>query len=428
MLVEFTVTNFRSFSEPQTLSLVASRQRGHEAHGLLPSDDPKVVPDLLRGAAIYGPNASGKSNLIKALGNLRHLVLQSAKESQAGEPVAVTPFHLRENSGTEPTELEVHFIQEGARYQYGVAATPECIEEEWLIAYPPHRRVQKGQTWFHRRYDPERKRMSWKFGEHFRGKRKLLTETTRDNALFLSTAAQLNHRQLMPVFQWFQERLGPTIQPPGLHPGRTIERCEDSQERERILDFLRQADPDIIDVQIESRPFSSDALPETMPKELKAKIGKDLEGSPMKRVWLTHESQGTGAQMQLPLGDESAGTQRLFSWAGPWLDVLDRGMILFVDELDNSMHPLLVRHLLHLIQSPETNPHGAQIVLTTHDTGLLGDRDLLRRDQVWFTEKGQDGATELRPLTDYRPRKEEALEAGYLRGRYGAVPMLDSTH
>ncbi|MBK1726637.1 AAA family ATPase [Halorhodospira neutriphila] len=425
MLVEFTVANYRSFKEPQTLSLVATRQHGQDAHGLIHSSDPKVFPDLLRGAAIYGPNASGKSNLIQALGTLRYLVLESSKESQAGESIEADPFLLKEDSGFEPSEFEIHFVQEGIRYEYGVAATTKRVVEEWLIAYPPGRRVQKGQKWFHRYYEPEQEKTNWKFGEHFRGQRKFLINTTRDNALFLSTAAQLNNPQLMPVFHWFRDRLGSVITPSGVEETYTGKRCENAEDSERVIDFLRHADPSIVDVKIEKQPVSPEVLPDKLPKKIREKISKDHEGKFVKNINLIHKSRLTGAQMQLPLAKESAGTQQLFRWAGPWLDILDKGMTLFIDELDNSLHPLLVRHLVRLIQSAETNPHGAQIVFVTHDTGILKDRNLLLREQVWFTEKGEEGATELYPLTDYKPRKEEALEAGYLRGRYGAIPILD---
>jgi AAA15 family ATPase/GTPase len=121
--------------------------------------------------------------------------------------------------------------------------------------------------------------------------------------------------------------------------------------------------------------------------------------------------------------EESAGTRRLFALAGPWMDIINHGYLVFIDEMETSLHPLLVKELVKLIQNAESNSLGAQVVFTTHSPTLL-DTELLRRDQIWFTEKDENGATKLYPLSDYQPRKGEAIAKGYLAGRYGAVPFI----
>lgn len=163
-------------------------------------------------------------------------------------------------------------------------------------------------------------------------------------------------------------------------------------------------------------------LPAEMPKHLKEEISRDLDGKKLTSLFFMHLSSDKGEDVLLEFSEESAGTCKLFALAGPWLDVLDKGLVLFVDELDTSLHPHLVRFLLNLFHNPETNRHNAQLIFTTHDTTVL-DQTLMRRDQVWFVEKDAENATRLYPLSDYKPRKGEALQKGYLYGRYGALPF-----
>jgi len=149
---------------------------------------------------------------------------------------------------------------------------------------------------------------------------------------------------------------------------------------------------------------------------------RDMQGKEIPDIQFIHKTN-SGESVPFPFFDESDGTKKLFAYAGPWLDVLAKGRILFCDELDTSLHPLMVRFLIGLIQNPEINKHNAQLIFTTHDTSVL-DTDLFRRDQVWFVEKDREQASRLYPLSDFKPRKGEALEKGYLNGRYGALPFI----
>ena len=164
-------------------------------------------------------------------------------------------------------------------------------------------------------------------------------------------------------------------------------------------------------------------LPSDMPQNLKEEIGREFDGKKLTHVFFMHPSSDNREDVALEFSEESAGTRKLFILAGPWLDVLENGLVFFVDELDTSLHPLLVRFLLNLLHNPETNQHNAQLIFTTHDTTVL-DQTIMRRDQVWFVEKDVENATRLYPLSDYKPRKGEALQKGYLYGRYGALPFM----
>ena len=417
MLIEFSVTNFRSIQSRQTLSLAKSKlkeSKGLDQNTFTPSELPGL--GLLRSAAIYGPNAAGKSNLLLALRTMKDIVVKSATEWQRGDEVPVSPFRLDPQSAMAPTEFEVTFIAEGVRYQYGFAATRVQIIEEWLIAYPKVR----AQHWFARRWDEKKGDYDWEMGSALQGQKQIWQESTRSNALFLSTAVQLNSQQLQPVYDWFKSTLRTTAVT-GPRPNFTASWCAEPASKARVLSFLRAADIDIQDVLIEKKAFDASDLPKDMSDEIKAMIVKRME-IPTKLKTVHQDS--TGKPVVFDFKEESDGTQKLFSFAGPWLDTLENGYVLFIDELHDNLHPKLVQFLVELFHSDETNPKNAQLVFTTHETSIL-NQEVFRRDQVWFCEKSDHRSTTLFPLTDFSPRKgRENLEMTYLAGRYGALPYV----
>lgn len=420
MLIEFNVTNYRSFWEEQSLKMAANTKPELREKNTFDSGV-KGIPRLMRSAVIYGPNASGKSNLILAMQFMQKFVFSSAKESQEGEHIDLQPFLFNKIGQSMPSEFEVHFVQDGVRYQYGFSATKERVFDEWLMAYPEG----KAQRWFERTYDPEKEKENWYFGSKFSGSKKLWKDATRKNALFLSTAIQLNNDQLKPIFLWFK-RLQVVEHGALLHPGFSIELCGDEKGKAEILAFMNAADLSIADINYETKLFSAEDLPEEFPPEIKEQFEKDMKGKKMFRVKFLHSVHDSEELVPLSLEDESDGTLKLFAYAGPWIDLLTNGRILFVDELDSSLHPKIVRFLLQLLHSSNKNNKNGQVVFTSHDTSVL-DQKLLRRDQVWFVEKDNQNATKLYPLSDFSPRKGEALQKGYLHGRYGAVPYISET-
>ena len=417
MLIEFSITNYRSFLSPQLLTLTANNATELQEENSFVSPVPNL-PRLIRSAVVYGPNAAGKSNLVQAIAFMKRFVLSSAKESQEGEKIDTTPFLFNRQGSHNPSEFEVLFIQDDIRYQYGFGVNSERVTGEWLFAYPEGR----AQKWFERNYNPETKKDIWYFGPKFTGLRKVWQEATRGNALFLSTAIQLNNEQLKPVFNWFDRKLRVISQGENIAPRFSAAECEKEEKKKRILKFMNAADLSITDISLEKKEFSMDDLPPDIPQSIKEEIARDLKGKKLTQVLFMHPSSDNGEDVSIEFDEESAGTQKLFALAGPWLDVMDNGLVLFVDELDTSLHPIMVRFLLNLFHNPEANRHNAQLVFTTHDTTVL-DQTLMRRDQVWFVEKDDENATRLYPLSDYKPRKGEALQKGYLYGRYGALPF-----
>jgi AAA15 family ATPase/GTPase len=412
MLIEFRVTNFRSIRETQTLSMVASSSRERRAENTFAPDSPST-PRLLHSAIMLGPNASGKSNLVKALFFMKDLVENSASGKQRGDRLDIQPFRLSRETAGQPSEFEILFEQSAVRYQYGFSATSKGILDEWLIAYPEGH----PQRWFERTTEDQDEESGWYFGPALKGPKKTLRDATRSNALFLSTAVQLNNQQLQPVFDWFAERLRVVPAPSGYIRGfdtYTADCCRDDAQRSRVLEFLQAADLGVDGLSIEVAEWTADELPGAPEDVVKMLVGKERLD-----IRSQHLDVETKEAVEFDFNDESDGTRGLFGWAGPWLHVLDNGLVLVIDELDTSLHPTLVRFLVNLFHSPDTNPYGAQLICSTHDTTQL-EADL-RRDQIWFVEK-QRQQTVLYPLSDYRPRKGEAIARGYLRGRYGALP------
>ncbi|MFZ1576709.1 MAG: AAA family ATPase [Chromatiaceae bacterium] len=417
MLVEFRVKNFRSLRDEQVLSLVASTDKTmQETHTL--ATGLNVAPALLRSAAIYGANASGKSTIIKALQYMRGVVAESATLVQPGQTFAVQPFRLDAESAGQPSEFEVTFLRDGVRYQYGFAMTPQRIVREHLLVY----KAFKPQRWFERHFDPETGKDVYDFGPGLKGAKNLWEGATRPNALFLSMAVQLNSDTLRPVFDWFVNQLVIFNKQAPLNPQVSIQMLKQAEGRKEICDFLAAADISIADIDVVTRKVPGQTVRFDLVGGKTEVRNEELEENQLRFHHVTDQGQAV-----FDLADESDGTRNLLFLAGPTLDILKKGLTMVIDELDTSLHTLLVRELVRLFHRPEVNTGGAQLIFTTHDTSLLDAPDLYRRDQVWLVEKDRDQSSALVALSDFSPRKNEALERGYLMGRYGGVPFLNGS-
>ncbi len=421
MLIEFRVENFRSFKGEQVLSMVASGSDKSLPENCMDAGKLK----LLHGAAIYGPNASGKSNLITALDVMQDWIINSASQDTEKRR-KLTPFLLDEDCSQKPTSLEATFIHEKVRYQYGFSVLGNRIWKEWLFAFPKG----SSQMWFERSFDPEKDESIFNFGSYLKGEKTKLKDRTRDDALLLSVAAQWNNKQLLTVFKWFdlflrvvttKDKLGPVTA-----KALTSSEAGDPEKlRSFVLSVLQDADIGIHDLKVVKHDPEKVAsgLPENTAPEVRERYLRHLHDNPFYQTMTVHKEIATGGPVVFDIEDESDGTRELFELAIPWLQSLKHGFTVVYDEIERSLHSLLVRELVKPFFNSEMNESGAQLIFATHDTTLL-DPDLLRRDQIWFTEKDDEGATQLLPLSDYKPRVGEALQKGYLSGRYGAVPIL----
>jgi len=415
MLIEFRVKNFRSLRDEQVLSLVASKDKTlHDTHTL--GTGLKAAPHLLRSSVLYGANASGKSNLVKAMQYMRGVVLDSATVIQPGQNFSVQPFRLDNESDAQATTFEVSFILEGVRYQYGFGLTSERIVSEHLLVY----KAAKPQHWFTRHFDEESGKDAYEFGTGLKGAKSVWEGATRPNALFLSMAVQLNSDALRPVFDWFANRLVIVNEQAPLNPQASIQMLGRPEGRRQIRDFLAAADTSIADIEVITRKVPGQSVHFDLAAGQTEVRNEEVEEHQLRFSHITPQGRAV-----FDLMDESNGTRSLLFLAGPVLDILQKGLTLVVDELDTSLHTLLVRELVRLFHQPAVNTGGAQLIFTTHDTSLLDAADLFRRDQIWFVEKDVDQASRLVALSEFSPRKSEALERGYLMGRYGGIPLLD---
>lgn len=390
MLIRFRVSNFRSLRDEQELSMVASLRDGRQ--DLVRVGETGV--DLVRCAAIYGANASGKSNVLAALEFLREAVTSSHRQWRPGAAIPRSPFLLDPVLAEHPSELESDFLLDGVRHRYGFRLDRNRVLAEWLYVYSGKRRLL-----FSRDAGAAE---PFKFGKQLRGNNRTIASLARENSLFLSAAAENNHPALSPVYRWFATHIQVIGGREHCLNAATLQLCSRSEKKAAVLKWLQLADLGITDLVVRSPPA-------------------------LDRVEFRHRARTQGGSTTLPLWDESRGTQTWFLLAEPILTTLDNGGVLCIDELDASLHPHLAMEVVRIFQDPIRNPKNAQLIFTTHDTTLLGGllgEPALHRDQIWFTEKDSEGATHLYPLTDFKPRKSENLERGYLQGRYGAVPFV----
>jgi hypothetical protein len=414
VLLRFRVTNFASIRDEQELSMIALDDHAELATTAVPLIKERVLPAI----GIFGPNASGKSNLIKALTFARTAVTESHQHWLPEESIPRWPFRLDAESRAAPSEFVFEFVHKQVRYEYGFALDDQAVREEWLFAWPKGRR----SILF------EREGMEISFGTSLPGSKATIADLVRENSLFLSAAAANNQVYLRSIAAWFggwrRVTAGPfQPPPPGLLDDQT-------------MSLLRYADVGVIGAAMVDRsPDEIDlSLGRARRERLRHAVNDEtaaLEEAPRKsqpRFELVHRAELDGGE-PLPWLWESSGTQVWVRLSRVAISSLRQGAVLMIDDLGGDLHPLLTAQLVGLFQDRETNPNGAQLIFTGHDVNLLGRHveHRLRRDQVWLTDKGPGGATRIYPLTEYGRIRDgvDDVEGRYLQGRYGAVPFFD---
>ena len=420
MLIELKVGNFLSFKDVVTLSMVAAADKEHRETNTIPVND-KL--SLLKSAAIYGANASGKTNLIRAVSFMRGFVLTSSKESSTDE-IPVEKFRLSTETGDAPSIFEVTFLIDGVRYRSGFQADKKKVHHEWLFYVPTTREA----TLFTRENNKIKIGTSFKEG---RG----LEEKTRPNALFLSVVDQFNGETAGKILKWFRDIFIISGISESKQEVLTVSKLEEEDYKNFTLKFLKIADLAIKEIRKTIIPLSKETPSVIMPGRIKFFIPGKKTGGVELQIKTIHQKYDRDNQpvseenFDLFL-DESAGTQALFAFSAPIYDALHNGKVLFIDELTSKLHPLLTRTLIEVFHrynpaesgNSDTKRKG-QLIFAGHDTNILSNQ-FFRRDQVWFTQKDEYGATDLYSLEEYRVRKGASFSKDYIMGKYGAIPFI----
>lgn len=425
-LLRFTVQNYRSIAAPHSLILTPKKKIA----------DPPLTnvgingrTKYLKTIAIYGANSSGKSNWVKAMGIMCSLIVGSNKNNPE-EKLSYNPFMLDETSDKKPTEFDAEFITEGKHYRYGFSYDRNRICGEWLYQVLS---LKNEQILFVRDLE------GIGVNEDLFPEGKDKEEMTEDNRLFMPLVAQMKGEISKMIFGFFS--LGFNVisglRTDGFEEFTKVMLSENRPGSSAMKKFYVRAQLGFSDVNVRKDKFGRINLPDGLPDEAKKKlitIAEKHKDDEVLRAETTHgiyDHEGNRIRTkQFMFEDmESAGTRKLFQLSGPIFDTLNDGSVLVIDELDAKMHPLLSQELVRLFNDPERNPNGAQLIFTTHDTNLLSSK-MLRRDQIWFTEKDKQERTDIYCMMQLKwpdgttPRRDGNMERNYIRGRYGAVPYI----
>lgn len=417
MLLEFSVGNYLSFKNRATLSMLATSIKEHVDTNIFSTER----YELLKGAIIYGANASGKSNMIKAMSTMTRLVLRSFDLSSTGD-LDIAPFLLNTETEKEPSFFEAIFLIDNVRYRYGFEVDNYSVRAEWLFEA-----VKNAEKPLFLREEEGIEIMKG-FSEG-----KDLEERTRNNALFLAVVDQFNGKISQRIMKWFSNFISISGLSHESYKDVTFDMLENKETKNELLDFYRKLDLGFDDINILKEKISQKEYSRNLFENIVKHFTIDYEGSVTIDIKTTHKkydsnNKEVGITEFDMRNQESAGTNKVFNISGPIFDVLKHGGLLVVDELDANLHPLLTLSITKLFNSYEFNKNNAQLIFATHDTNLLNYGNY-RRDQIYFVEKDQYGASEIYSLVEYREegktvRKDRSFEKDYIEGRYGAIPFI----
>jgi len=413
MLIQFSIENFCSIKDKVTFSMLASKDATHDNNLIKEVDNFGKEVNVLKTTAIYGANGSGKTNVIKALRFMTYL-LRTSHEMQKGKKIPVDPFRLEREYINKPSSFDIMFKTKGIKYAYGFSVTETEVVDEYLYSYPNGRQT----VIFERENINE-----YTFKNDKERQTQIKDKFHSDNKLFISTLSVWEYEKAQVPFEWLNNNLT-IIDPKTSLEKFTVDKIiNNNSVNTRIKNTLNKVIEGIEDIKINEIEIDSKDLPllKFLNEEAKEKILNNNEK--LTSVSIFHKMNDSEELVEFDLADESDGTQKLFGLLGIFIDILDNGSTLVVDELDVRLHSHLTKFLVELFHDPEVNKNNAQLIFSTHDTNLL-DQDIFRRDQIWFTEKKEDKSTDLYSLDDFKVRKDAAIEKGYLQGKYGAIPHL----
>lgn len=427
MIQEFSIRNYLSIKDTQTLSFVP-RKRNLDSELFTAEAIPGVR--LLKSAMIYGANASGKSNILKGLQFLRNLTV---KRRERGEDTGFVPFKFSDETVNEAGEFEIIFYEGGNKFRYFLKVSSLEIIEEELNYYPG----QSPATIYYRKTIKENEIQIDIDGEYGvnKAERDMIRARVLPNVTVLSTLSEVSPQKeyILRAYNWFFRMLKPIIEPTTMLNRYTSKLLEnETQIEDKITQLMKKADFNVEKIITEETFLEIgeedlEKLSSELPGSIVKKIRKE-KGIKSKELKLQHKINNAGKEEFYLLDHEleSRGTWRYFGLSGPILETLMGHKILFIDEIDSSLHPDILNYLYSLFL---VNSQGAQIIFTLHSRELLSDSELQRRDSIWFTEKQGDGSTELYSIADITGvRNDKNFGNLYKSGRFGAKPTLGSLH
>lgn len=440
MLVQVAVENFRSIENEIVLKMMASGRTGHPSHLVeTPFSEPS---SLLKLGAIYGANASGKTNLIKAISFAQKLIVEGTKP---GQPIIIDRFRLSKKSAVQPTTIEFILLLEDELFTYGFAVSEKGVEEEWLFAQRPGAKERK---LFERITEVDQARVetgkSLEAEDYKEKMLQMVARSTRRNQLYLHELRDKNHPGIAPIIGWFEHHLV-VVPATATYRHLTFRASKDSEFVAFVSRLLKNVGTGVERVESAHREIDIDRDLLGLPESVRIRIKEDLFHSANTNVMISselmqrvYEKQGDkimehalktihkdkdGHEVAFDMEDESDGTSRLLHLLPLFMDMHQGPKTVFIDELDRRMHPQLSRALIQLFDEVSAKYAKNQLIFSTHDTNLM-DQSLFRRDELWLMEKNTYGASELRSIVEYSVRNDKKLDKDYLLGRFGGIPSI----
>lgn len=436
MILQFNIHNFRSFKSVQKFDMQPTKLTNRKSKVLSVGNSPAI--ECLPSSILYGPNNAGKSNFIKALAALKWLVLKS-HNFQPDTPLKANEyFKLDIQTLNKPTTFEILFVVSNVKYLYLVSFDQKEIIKEELHHY---NFSEKGKN-TKRKLFIRNKGKNIDFGEDLKGPKKEIENVLNSNQLFLSKAVNNKSEQLLPIYNFFTKTLlvDITLNNEGYSELQFQQMVKFIAEKgENFLNafgyVLEAIDSGILGLRFEQgrempdnfRILIEDEMPEDEKRKIKDRF-LEIFGTDVKAMFRLFDGENQISTTEMPLKEQSVGTQKFMTVFGRLIEVLEKGAVLIVDELDKSFHSLITRLLLELMNNPSVNSKGAQLIFTTHDATLL-DSDLIDKDQIYIVEKNRRGETELFRLSDHKGlRNDIPLEKWYLSGKLNGIPIILSGH
>ena len=422
MLIQFSVENYRVFETKQMFSMVADSNLHREDLNHVSETGFRAAPQVHHQASIFGPNGAGKTSLIRAIAFMRRFV----RRSFGGEPselIGTEQFAFSRKSQFQPSVFEIAFIDGDTLFEYGFAVTTELVQEEWLTS---QRKDESESSYvFTRDYDTnEPDNYKWYFNSQFFDlDQDFWRNTTRPNALFLSTAVRFNQKFLIRIFNWITNNIVFLDSRSSIfHRRKTAQLCLDEEWKKKILKYFDRLDIELDDIKVDEVKYFESSMFASLPEALQKRYREERENKTTYEIFFVRKDEERIA-ISLPLKEESKGIIEMFDIAGQLLQSVENGFTIFVDDVSSSIHPLVVHELISMFNGSEHGYSSAQMIFTSHDV-TIPESESIDKDQVWFINKESNFSSNLYSYSECEDTSDLTYPRKYLFGHFGAIPLI----